>query len=214
VRANLDATIAFSYATLNRRLGQWLSVCDVRDAIGRPVRVTAHQFRHTVGTRMINNEVPIDTIQRMLDHSSPQMTACYATINDQTLRREWERYQDRINVSGEVVHLDPDGPLADAAWAKQNLSRAKQTLPNGYCGLPLQQQCPHPNACLTCPSFLTTIEFLPQHQEQLDRTDQLIAQAEADGRQRLVAMNTPVRINLLRIIDGLKTLETEIPDGD
>jgi hypothetical protein len=78
----------------------------------------------------------------------------------------------------------------------------------------LQQTCPHPNACLTCPSFLTTIEFLPQHQEQLDRTDQLIAQAEADGRQRLVEMNTPVRINLLRIIDGLQTLETEVLDGD
>jgi integrase len=214
VRANLDATIAFSYATLNRRLGQWLAACEVRDATGQPVRVTAHQFRHTVGTRMINNEVPIDTIQRMLDHSSPQMTARYATIKDQTLRREWERYQDRINVLGEVVHLDPDGPLGDAAWAKENLSRAKQTLPNGYCGLPLQQTCPHPNACLTCPSFLTTVEFLPQHLQQLDRTDQLIAQAETDSRQRLVEMNTPVRLNLLRIIDGLQTLCAEASDGD
>ena len=34
----------------------------------------------------------------------------------------------------------------------ENLARAKQTLPNGYCGLPLQQTCPHPNACLTCDS--------------------------------------------------------------
>jgi hypothetical protein len=162
---------------------------------------------------MINNSVPSDTVQQMLDHSSPAMTARYATIKHQTLRREFDRYQDRINVLGEVVHLDPDGPLADAAWAK-NLARAKQTLPNGYCGLPLQQTCPHPNACLTCPSFLTTTEFLPQHREQLDRTDQLIAQAEADGQQRLVDMNTPIRLNLLRIIDGLETLETGASDGD
>ncbi len=207
VRANLDGTVAFNSGTLNRRLGEWLERCEVRDATGQPVKVTAHRFRHTVGTRMINNEVPIDTVQRMLDHATPQMTARYATIKDQTLRREWERYQDRINVLGEVVHLDPDGPLSDAAWAKENLSRAKQTLPNGYCGLPLQQTCPHPNACLTCPSFLTTVEFLPQHREQLQRTDELITQAEADGRQRLVDMNTPVRLNLLRIIDGLQTLE-------
>ena len=214
VRANLDGTIAFSYETLNRRLSSWLPACEVVDATGASARVTAHQFRHTVGTRMINNDVPIDTIQRMLDHSSPEMTARYATIKDRTLRREWERYQDRINVLGEVVQLDPDGPLGDAAWAKENLARAKQTLPNGYCGLPLQQTCPHPNACLTCPSFLTTVEFLPQHREQLDRTDELIAQAEADGRQRLVEMNTPVRINLLRIINGLQTLEMETSDGD
>ena len=47
---------------LNRRLGQWPADGEVRDATGRPARVTAHQLRHTVGTRMINNEVPIDTV--------------------------------------------------------------------------------------------------------------------------------------------------------
>ena len=214
VRANPDGTHPFIWSTLNERLRRWLAECGVRDATGQPVRVTAHRFRHTVGTRMINNNVPMDTVQQMLDHSSPEMTARYATIKHQTLRREFDRYQDRINIRGEVIHLDPDGPLNDAAWAKENLARAKQTLPNGYCGLPLQQTCPHPNACLTCPSFLTTAEFLPQHQEQLDRTDRLIVEAEADGRQRLVEMNTPIRFNLLRIIDGLQTLETEPHDGE
>jgi hypothetical protein len=213
VRANPDGEVAFGWATLHRRLGQWLSDCEVRDATGAPVRVTAHQFRHTVGTRMVNNEVPIDTVQRMLDHSSPQMTLRYATIKDQTLRREWERYQERINIRGEVIPLDPDGPLSDAAWAKENLARAKQTLPNGYCGLPLQQQCPHPNACLTCDNFLTTSEFLPHHRDQLERTDELIAAAAADGRQRVVDMNTPVRLNLLRIIEGLETLEGAVSDA-
>jgi hypothetical protein len=31
------------------------------------------------------------------------------------------------------VPLDLDGPLSDAAWAKEKLARAKQTPPNGYC---------------------------------------------------------------------------------
>jgi hypothetical protein len=146
-------------------------------------------------------------VRRLLDHNSPEMTARYAQIKDQTLRREWERYQQRITIRGEVIALDPAGPISDAAWAKENLARAKQTLPNGYCGLPLQQSCPRPNACLTCDSFLTTARFLPAHREQLTRTEQLIAQAEADGRQRLVEMNEPVRLNLIRIIDGLESLE-------
>jgi hypothetical protein len=30
----------------------------------------------------------MDVVQRMLDHGSPEMTARYATIKDQTLRRE------------------------------------------------------------------------------------------------------------------------------
>jgi hypothetical protein len=89
----------------------------------------------------------------------------------------------------------------------ENLARAKQTLPNGYCGLPLQQSCPHPNACLTCDHFLTTEEFLPLRCDQLERTEQLLADAERNGSQRLVKMNTPVKLNLVRIIHRLEALQ-------
>ena len=85
VRQNPDGERPFLWSALNNRLPRWLADCDVRDAAGRPVKVTAHQFRHTVGTRMINNEVSMDIVQRMLDHGSPEMTARYATIKDQTL---------------------------------------------------------------------------------------------------------------------------------
>jgi len=206
-RSNPDGDKAFSPSLLTARLDRWMADCDIRDATGQRARVTSHQFRHTLGTRMINNEVPLDTVRRMLDHASPEMTIRYATIKDQTLRREWERFQQRINVQGELIPL-PDGPgMSDAAWALENLARAKQTLPNGYCGLPLQQTCPHPNACLTCDSFLTTAEFLPAHRDQLARTEQLIAQAQVDEHRRLVEMNEPVRLNLINIIDGLQALE-------
>ncbi|MGI8802980.1 MAG: hypothetical protein ACR2KV_12525 [Solirubrobacteraceae bacterium] len=72
----------------------------------------------------------------------------------------------------------------------------------------MQQTCPHPNACLTCANFHTTVEFLPAHRQQLHRTEQLIASAEATDAHPVVAMNEPVRVNLLRIIDGLDALPT------
>ncbi|MGH2762970.1 MAG: tyrosine-type recombinase/integrase [Thermoleophilaceae bacterium] len=206
---NADGLYPLAGQTLNRRIARWLAALDVRDAHGAAVKVTAHQFRHTLGTRMINNEVSQPTVQRLLDHSSPAMTARYAHLKDQTLRREWERYQQRVNIQGETILLDPDGPHSDAAWALENLARAKQTLPNGYCGLPLQQRCPHPNACLTCDNFLTTSEFLPAHRDQLARTEQLIADAQQNGNARLVEMNEPVRVNLLAIIDGLQALDED-----
>jgi hypothetical protein len=49
---------------------------------------------------MINDDVSLPAVQRMLDHDSPEMTARYARIKDQTLRREGERYQQRINIVG------------------------------------------------------------------------------------------------------------------
>jgi ferredoxin len=92
---------------------------------------------------------------------------------------------------------------------KENLGRAKQTLPNGYCGLPLQQTCPHANACLTCPVFVTTAEFLPQHLEQRANTRTLIAAAKASGQARMVEMNQQVLGNLERIITALQAPEDE-----
>ena len=82
------------------------------------------------------------------------MTAHYARITDQTVRRRWE-HAPKVNINGERVTLDPDGPLAQAHGPRPDYGIATQTLPNGYCGLPLQKTCPHANACLTCPVFLT-----------------------------------------------------------
>jgi len=206
-RQNPDGRRPYAYGTLVTRLRDWVRALDLRDEYGRLVAVTPHRFRHTVATRMINNGVPQIAVQQLLDHESPRMTNVYARLHDQTLRAEFDRYQQRINIRGETVPLDPGGPLSDAAWAKENLARAKQTLPNGYCGLPLQQSCPHPNACLTCDSFLTTEEFLPLHRDQLERTELLLADAERNANRRLVEMNTPVRLNLVRIIEGLEAVQ-------
>ena len=72
------------------------------------------------------------------------MTAHYARLTDTTVRRHWEAAR-KVNARGETVSLDPAGPLAEAAWAKQQLSRATQALPNGYCQLPAVKTCPHAN---------------------------------------------------------------------
>jgi hypothetical protein len=66
---------------------------------------------------------------------------------------------------------------------------------------------------LTCDHFLTTTEFVGAHRDQLARTEALIAGAEADGRRRLVEMNEPVRLNLVRIIDGLQTIDAAAGDA-
>lgn len=156
---------------------------------------------HTFGTRMINNEVPQETVRRLLDHDSHAMTAHYARLSDTTIRQQWERAR-KVNIAGEHLAADT-GPLAEAAWMKNNLARAKMALPNGFCALPLQQKCEFANACLTCPVFVTTAEFLPQHRRQLEQTRALIAQADHTGAQRMAEMNRTVEKNLIAIIDGL-----------
>jgi integrase len=199
---NLDGAAPIAAATYRLALYRWLQRCDVRDEHGRPVHVTPHQWRHTLGTRLINRDVPQEVVRRILDHDSAQMTAHYARLHDTTVRRHWEAAR-KVDIAGQPVLIDPDGPLADAAWATQRLGRATQALPNGYCGLPVQQSCPHANACLTCPMFLTTAEFLPHHRAQRQQTVQIISAAEARDQARLVEMNRHVLANLDRIITAL-----------
>jgi ferredoxin len=136
------------------------------------------------------------------------MTAHYAKITDQTVRRRWEQ-ATRVNVNGEPVVIDPAGPLAQAQWAKTRYGIATQTLPNGYCGLPVQRQCPHANACLTCPVFITGPEFLPELREQRHRTLTLITTARGHGHARVTEMNEQVAANLDRMISELESITAD-----
>jgi len=59
-------------------------------------------------------------------------------------------------------------------------------------------------ACLTCPVFITTPEFLPQHSEQLEMTRGIIERARQRGQLRVVEMNQRTADNLLTIITSLE----------
>jgi hypothetical protein len=177
--------------------------------------VTAHQFRHTLGSRLINSGVPQHIVQRMLGHASPHMTAHYARVHDATIREEFDRYQrQRVNIAGQPIGYDPGAPTATAEWVKHNLSRIADSLPNGYCGRPPQQDCPHPNACLTCPDFQTTPQFLDIPRRQSAANLQLISRAEANGQARLAGSLRQVQANLDKIIPALEILRAEEPSDE
>jgi hypothetical protein len=159
---------------------------------------------------MINRDVPQEVVRRILDHDSSQMTSHYARLHDTTVRRHWEQAR-KVNIAGQTVSLDPAGPLADAAWAKQRLGRVTQALPNGYCGLPVQKTCPHANACLTCPMFITTPDFLPQHRDHRQQVIQIITAAQGRGHSRLAEMNQQVLTSLDNIITSLH--DDTAPEG-
>jgi hypothetical protein len=138
-------------------------------------------------------------VQKLLGHASPHMTGHYAKVHDTTIREAFDRYQaQRVNISGEPIGYNPDAPTASAEWVKHNLNRIRDSLPNGYCGRPAQQDCPHPNACLTCPDFQTTPQFLQIHRRQAATNSRLITQADAKGQLRLAE-------NLRRVQASLET---------
>lgn len=203
-RGNASGLKAMSDGAYRDQIYKWFVDCDIRDEHGAPVHLTPHQWRHTFATRLINLGVSQEVIRKLLDHSSLEMTAHYAKVHDSTVREQWERAR-KVDADGQPVALASDSPLSGAAWSKTAVDRARHALPNGYCTLPLQKSCPTIDGCFSCPMFLTTSEFLPQHLDHADRTRRLIATAEANGQFRMVESNTRLLAKLDTVVAKLQT---------
>ncbi len=159
---------------------------DIKDNSGKRWNFQSHQFRHTVGTRMINNGVPQYIVQRYLGHETPTMTAVYAHIHDETLRKEIEKYHEIrvVNFQGETAELE-ETVLAsgdDLEWFKKTVQA--RALEHGYCARPkLLGDCDIPgfDGCYNCPHWRTNKNFLPVLKDTLERTENVLNKARNCG---------------------------------
>ncbi len=205
----------FRPQTLRGYLKQLVAEKGIKDSSGKLAKLTKlHRFRHTHGTELINNEVPQHIVQKRLGHASSEMTSVYAHIHDKTMKKEMEKFWDGrvVNNQGQViVSENPDLDTAGMQWIKRNMKA--QTLPDGFCGLPVTQSCPvQGSPCLSCSHLRTTIEFLDVHKKRLEETEKLIENARANGWDRQVENNLPIAENLRKIIRGLE--QKEVIYGD
>ena len=87
-KANRNGQRHYPDTTYRAKLKRWLQTCDICDERGQSIRVQPHQWRHTLGTRLINNDVPQEVVRRSLI-TTHAMTAHYARLHDTTIRRHW-----------------------------------------------------------------------------------------------------------------------------
>jgi Phage integrase family len=167
-------------STVRERMEQLGELADIRDSQGRRPRLgNVHRFRHTRATSLINANVPVHVVQRYLGHLSPRMTMHYSKTLRETHEREFLRYK-KITADGDELDLDPRDLFALIELDK----RTDRVLPNGLCMLPPRQACDRGNACLTCDKFTTDASYLPEHEQQLGKLNELIAQRQAVFRAR------------------------------
>ena len=78
------------------------------------VHVTPHKLRHTFATRLLNQQFPISSIQKLLGHRRLNDTQVYAQIYDQTLYRQ---FQEAIS-SLEAIPID-HWPMSDGLHVRR-----------------------------------------------------------------------------------------------
>lgn len=178
---------------------------------GRPV-VSAHRFRHTVGTQLAEGGARLQTIMAVLGHRSPAMSLIYASLSDPTIKQQ---YQDALNRGSNNVRLA--GPAAqDLAahrldpeavhWLQTHFLKTELEL--GHClRLPQEGPC-ECDLVLTCSKFITTSEYAPRLRARLAIEQQLIDDARARGWQREIERHECTRRRLGQLLDELGEVHT------
>jgi integrase len=105
--------------------------------------VTAHRFRHTVGTQLAERGAKLHTIMKVLGHSSVSVALVYAQISDQEVLRDYKSVLAPGAVIAGPAALDlKSGVLPDEAvrWLKTNFFKTELEL--GHClRLPTEGPC-------------------------------------------------------------------------
>ena len=172
-----------------------------RDANGKLFRFQSDQFRHTVGTRIINLGVPHHFIQRYLGRRGREMTNRFAQIHGFMTPLGGRNSPSTEYLRGTLVDViskvvPEEGPLdtGDLRWFMRNV--LAQAPPNGYCAIPVVAgQCPDSNGCLNCPHFRTDASFLEVHKAEWRDTERVTTKACANGWPRQTEMNVRKRNN-------------------
>ncbi|GAA0504337.1 site-specific integrase [Salinibacillus aidingensis] len=200
--SNLESYVS---GTFRERMQGWFKELEIRKPNGSLYLFKPHDYRHTLATTMILNDIPSSVVQKVLHHDSIEMSASYIDILDQ---QKIKKHKDFINIKGESmpIHIDTSIDIDDLArieWLKKSINA--QMLPNGMCSLPVAMgKCPHANSCLTCGEFRTSKEFLPIHKKHYESVCSLIDYAKQQGWQRQVETNEEVKDNLETIIEKLQ----------
>ena len=80
------------------RCRKWASLADLQ-------QLSPHRLRHTFATRLLNHDVPLESIRKLLGHRTLHMTQRYARLHDSTIQRHFE--DATAHVEGILI---PDWP--------------------------------------------------------------------------------------------------------
>jgi integrase len=203
--------LPYKQGTFSMALNTWAVKCDIRDRNGGLWRFQSHQFRHTVGMRLINEDVPLDVISRLLGHRSLEMTRRYAQKRAAQLRAELERVHRKrktVDAAGLVVKGDSRANDPEVQMTRKGVKG--QTLPVGGCGrLVVLGDCSHANKCLTCPMWLTSTDDLSALKSFYDRAIRLKQHAMAKGNQFVIDQQDRIIATLTLRIKSLEATEMD-----
>jgi integrase len=179
----------FVFVEHGRRLGTARIQRGLRDAVtaagltgadGQPLRVVAHQLRHTWATELANAGMSMQALMTLLGHRSAEMTVRYARLASPTLKAVYDQAIGKIRPRIPVAPAGRPAVPDRVEWLAAEMLKTR--VAHGYCSRDLAADaCPYANICETCPNYVTTTDFAPALSAQLDDIRQLRDDADERG---------------------------------
>jgi integrase len=179
----------FVFVERGRRLGPTRIQRGLRRAVtaagltgpdGQPLRVVAHQLRHTWATELANAGMSLQALMTLLGHRSPEMTIRYARLASPTLKAVYDQAAGKIARRIPMALASRPAIPDRVEWLAAEMLKTR--VAHGYCSRDLAAEaCTYANICETCPNFVTAADFAPALEAQLDDIRQLRDDAQNRG---------------------------------
>src|SRR5574341_2268656 len=161
---------------------QGYSVGSVVHHVGKKLGIdnlNPHRFRHTFAVALLNYGMRETALQKILGHTTLNMTLQYARILDETVEKAFASAVEQM----QEVHLSwtPNFfTTEDFSTLAEGDSIGWIRLPLGYCRRNPKLHCESDVKCFLCERFTATTEDLPKLKPMYERFLSLGLQVKAD----------------------------------
>jgi len=166
---------------------------DIREN-GEFIDLSSHYFRHIFATWAHRKGMPIQSILKMFDHATLQMTETYDHINLQDFKaKAAEIFSEDALIAGVSVgriknRLKNDNPFKGKTQRQVELiikAMRISILANGVCfHHPARKDpCAEDGDCVVCPNFVTTPEFIPVNKARVKALEDEMDRAQRAGNE-------------------------------
>jgi integrase len=170
---------------------------------GHPT-VTAHRFRHTVGTQLAERGARLHTIMAVLGHTSATMSMTYARISDPEVLADYRAVlEPGATIAGPAADQLRNQPLPSSAvhWLQTNFFKTELEL--GHClRLPQEGPC-QCELYLNCAKFVTTPAYAPRLRRRRQLELALAADANTRGWERETQRHQATADHLQQLLEQL-----------
>lgn len=170
---------------------------------GHPT-ISAHRFRHTVGTQLAERGAKLRTIMSVLGHQSAGMSMVYASISDPEVLRDYQSVLGPgASIAGPCAEALHAGALPESAidWLKTNFFKTELEL--GHClRLPQEGPC-QCDLYLTCAKFVTTPAYAPRLRRRRRLELELVEDAAQRGWPREAERHTCTADHIAELLNEL-----------